>query len=122
VPDFTDPERRAGLTVEDYFEVITNGRIDKLMPPWKDALSEEERWAVAEFAYSLAGDAQVAVVETPSSDGTSVADNTPEADVTAASNETLAGQHAGAYSGDWDTDRRRCRGPDYERYGRRSTT
>lgn len=92
VPDFTDPERRAGLTVEDYFEVITNGRIDKLMPPWKDALSEEERWAVAEFAYSLAGDAQVAVVETPSSDGTSVADNTPEADVTAASNETPAGE------------------------------
>ena len=51
VPDFTDPARRAGLTVEDYFEVITNGRIEKLMPPWKDALSEDERWAVAQYAF-----------------------------------------------------------------------
>lgn len=90
VPDFTDPARRAGLTVEDYFEVITNGRIEKLMPPWKDALSEAERRAVAEYAYSLAGDAQVAMADTPSSDGTAVADDTPELEGTAAADGTTA--------------------------------
>ena len=77
VPDFTDPARRAGLTVDDYFEVITNGRIEKLMPPWKDALSEAERRAVAQYAYSLADDTQFAMAETPSSAGTAAPDGTP---------------------------------------------
>lgn len=84
VPDFTDPVLRAGKTVEDYFEVITNGRIDKLMPPWKDALSEDERWAVAQFAYSLAGETQVALAETPPSDPTA----TVTTGSTEAANET----------------------------------
>lgn len=99
VPDFTDPARRAGLTVEDYFEVITNGRIEKLMPPWKDALTEEERWAVAEYAYSLAGDAQVAMAETPSPEGTAAADGTPELEGTAASDATPAADGTAAPDG-----------------------
>ena len=37
----------------DYFQVITEGRLDKLMPPWQDALSERERWDVALYSYSL---------------------------------------------------------------------
>lgn len=53
VPDFTDPARRSTMTVEDYYEVITNGRIERMMPPWKDALTDEQRWAVARYAYSL---------------------------------------------------------------------
>ncbi|MBK9125796.1 MAG: cytochrome c [Chloroflexi bacterium] len=53
IPDMTDPTRRPGVTLEDYYEIITNGRIENLMPPWRDALSEDERRAVAQYAYSL---------------------------------------------------------------------
>lgn len=88
VPDFTDPARRAGLTVEDYFEVITNGRIEKLMPPWKDALSEDERWAVAQYAFSLADDTQVALAETPSTDSTTAPEATLASDSTASADQT----------------------------------
>lgn len=56
VPDLTDLSRRADQTLDDYFEVITYGRIEKLMPPWEGALSEDERWAVARYAYALAGE------------------------------------------------------------------
>lgn len=88
VPDFTDPVRRAGLTVEDYFDVITNGRIEKLMPPWEDALNEEERRAVAEYAYSLADETPVAMAETPLAAGTATTVSTPEPDGTASSEAT----------------------------------
>lgn len=54
VPDLTDLSRRADQTLEDYFEVITYGRIEKLMPPWEGALTEEERRVVSEYAYRLA--------------------------------------------------------------------
>ncbi len=37
----------------EWFEIITEGRIEKLMPPWRAALSEGERWDVALYAYSL---------------------------------------------------------------------
>jgi mono/diheme cytochrome c family protein len=53
-PDFTDPTNAADQTPADYFEVITNGRIENLMPPWRDALTESERWAVTLYTYTLA--------------------------------------------------------------------
>lgn len=52
-PDFTDPATARDQTPADYFEVITNGRIDKLMPPWAGSLSEDERWAAALYVYTL---------------------------------------------------------------------
>lgn len=54
IPDFTDPLSIAGRTPAEYFDVITNGRLDKLMPPWINSLSEAERWAVTMYSYSLA--------------------------------------------------------------------
>lgn len=38
----------------EWYEVITQGRIEKLMPPWQNALSDEERWDVTLFSYTLA--------------------------------------------------------------------
>lgn len=52
--DMTD---RAAVAVKSplgWFEIITEGRIDKLMPPWEAALSEAERWDVTLYAYLLA--------------------------------------------------------------------
>ena len=53
IPNFTDPSAIEGQTIEDYFEIITNGRLDTLMPPWGNALNNDERWAVAWFVYTL---------------------------------------------------------------------
>lgn len=54
--DMTD---RAQVMVEsplEWFQIITSGNIAKLMPPWKEALSEAERWDVALYSYTLAYD------------------------------------------------------------------
>lgn len=53
MPSFTDPATASGQSPQTWFNTITIGRIDKLMPPWKPALSEEDRWAVALYTYTL---------------------------------------------------------------------
>jgi mono/diheme cytochrome c family protein len=52
--DFTDPRTSQNNSLQNWFETITNGRIYALMPPWEDALTVEERWAVALYTYTLA--------------------------------------------------------------------
>lgn len=51
--DFTDRATTADQTPADFFATITNGKIENLMPPWRDALSAEQRWAVTMYAYTL---------------------------------------------------------------------
>ncbi|MCA9330817.1 c-type cytochrome, partial [Candidatus Saccharibacteria bacterium] len=58
IPDFTDPASIQDMSLDAWFEVITNGRLDKLMPPWRDSLSEEQRWAVAYYTYTMSYDAE----------------------------------------------------------------
>ncbi len=74
VPDFTDPQTSAGATPADWYEIVTNGRMAQLMPPWADKLSDDERWSVANYVYSLSNPdanppeqaaAAVAQAETP---------------------------------------------------------
>ncbi|MEO8607299.1 MAG: c-type cytochrome [Chloroflexota bacterium] len=50
---FTDPTTARGQTPHDFFNTITQGRLDKLMPPWVDKLSEADRWTVALYTYGL---------------------------------------------------------------------
>ncbi len=66
VADFTDPKLSQKATPADWYEIVTNGRLDKLMPPWKDKLTDAQRWDVTNYVYSLAGNtnAQVAAVPT----------------------------------------------------------
>jgi len=52
-PSFTDPATTAEQTPLEWYATITNGRIEKMMPPWRDALSDDERWAVAMYTYML---------------------------------------------------------------------
>lgn len=51
--DFTDPATIRDQTPLDWYNTITNGRLEKLMPPWRDALTEAERWAVTMYTYTL---------------------------------------------------------------------
>lgn len=53
-PDFTDPTTAAAQTPAEIFDVVTHGRMEKLMPPWRGVLSEAERWAVTHYVYTLA--------------------------------------------------------------------
>ena len=52
--NFTDPATAREQTPLEWFETITNGRLEKLMPPWGQELSAEERWDVAFYTYTLA--------------------------------------------------------------------
>ncbi len=57
--DFTNPAVAQNARPEDWYQVITEGRLDKLMPPWKDALSEAERWAVTNYLFTLSANQQL---------------------------------------------------------------
>lgn len=65
VPDFTDPHLFAGRTEEEVYDIITQGRLEKYMPPWGGMLSEADRRAVARFIYGWAARFE----QTRSSDG-----------------------------------------------------
>lgn len=51
--DFTDPATSGSQRPDTWFDTITNGNIEHLMPPWRDELTDAERWAVAMYTYTL---------------------------------------------------------------------
>ncbi len=52
-PSFKDASTSAEQTPLWWYQTITNGNLAKQMPPWKDALNDDERWAVALYTYTL---------------------------------------------------------------------
>jgi len=52
-PDFTWHQVRSGTTVQDLFETIASGIKGTAMPQWKNALKDEEIWALAYYVKSL---------------------------------------------------------------------
>lgn len=57
--DMTDLDLTRGKSPLDWFTIISQGNIEKLMPPWQNALSEGERWDVTMYSYALAYDAEL---------------------------------------------------------------
>lgn len=55
---FLNPETTADQSPADYYRIITQGNLQNLMPPWGDALSEQERWDVTMYTYQLASIAE----------------------------------------------------------------
>lgn len=55
-PDMTNQAAVSLKSPLIYYEIITEGRLDKLMPPWEEALTEAERWDVALYSYSRSYD------------------------------------------------------------------
>ena len=51
---FADPKTSDADTPVMWFNVITNGNIEHLMPSWKDALSTDQRWDAVMYVYTLA--------------------------------------------------------------------
>ena len=56
---FTDASQVPLKYPTDYFSIITQGNIEKLMPPWANTLNEQERWAVAMYVYTLRHTAEI---------------------------------------------------------------
>lgn len=53
MPSFLDAQHVRQQSPRAYYEIITNGNLMKLMPPWRDSLTVSERWDVAMYVYSL---------------------------------------------------------------------
>ncbi len=53
IADFTDLAFVSTRSPQDLHDVISEGRMENLMPPWKEALSEQEIWDVAAYVWSL---------------------------------------------------------------------
>ena len=51
--DMTDHELVAAKAPLEWYEIISEGKIENLMPPWENALSERERWDVTLYTYTL---------------------------------------------------------------------
>ena len=60
--DFTDPARAREQTPHEWFRTITNGNIEKLMPPWRNVLTEQERWDVALYTYTMHYDTETLAI------------------------------------------------------------
>lgn len=52
--DMTDLALTRDKSPLDWFTIISEGNLEKLMPPWQEALSEQDRWHVALYSYTLA--------------------------------------------------------------------
>lgn len=53
VPDFTNPATANEVPYSEWVNTIRYGRLESVMPPWENALTEEEIQAVAEYTYTL---------------------------------------------------------------------
>jgi mono/diheme cytochrome c family protein len=51
--DFTTPDLARATTPTHWFSIITDGNIDRVMPPWREKLTETERWNLVAYLYSL---------------------------------------------------------------------
>lgn len=56
LPDFTKPDLARTTTPHKWFTTITNGNIDRMMPPWQ-TLSDADRWNLVSYLYTLSAPA-----------------------------------------------------------------
>jgi len=54
VADLTQGARTHGAVPTDWHNIITNGRIENLMPPFSGSLSAQDRWDVQAYVWALA--------------------------------------------------------------------
>jgi len=53
LPNFSLAAFRRARAPQDLFKVITNGRVEKTMPPFASSLTDAERWDVTAYLYTL---------------------------------------------------------------------
>lgn len=53
LPDFTNPATLNALSPSEIFTVVKEGRMDRMMPPWKNKLNDEQIWAAVAYLLTL---------------------------------------------------------------------
>lgn len=53
LPNFSDPDLARARSPQEWFEIITNGRMSAMMPPWGGMLDEEARWNLTYYLYGF---------------------------------------------------------------------
>ena len=53
LPDMTNPQVARQYIPAENFDVIKNGRMDKMMPPWKNKLTDDQIWDAVAYVWSL---------------------------------------------------------------------
>jgi len=53
MPSFLDAAHVREQALSSYYDIITNGNLENLMPPWAESLNVQERWDVAMYVYTL---------------------------------------------------------------------
>ena len=53
VPALADPALARPASMQEWFEVTKEGRMDRMMPPWKNRLDDAQIWDAVAYAYSL---------------------------------------------------------------------
>ncbi|MCU0511244.1 MAG: cytochrome c, partial [Anaerolineae bacterium] len=53
MPSFLDDAHVGAKLPDDYYQIVTAGNLERLMPPWRDTLTEQERRDVSLYVYSL---------------------------------------------------------------------
>lgn len=54
VPKFSDLSLGREATPQEWFDVVTNGRLERYMPPFNQSLSDADRWNVVAYIITLA--------------------------------------------------------------------
>jgi mono/diheme cytochrome c family protein len=58
LPNLSAAETGRQSVPADYFDIIKNGRMDRMMPPWGNRLSDAEIWDTVAYVWSLSTDSQ----------------------------------------------------------------
>ena len=56
VPAFNTPNLARTTSPARWFSIITNGNLDRVMPPWNGSLTESQRWSLVAYLYSLSAE------------------------------------------------------------------
>ncbi|MEO1165289.1 MAG: cytochrome c [Chloroflexota bacterium] len=56
IPNLTNAIYIADQNAEAYYDIITNGNMEMLMPPFSGSISDEDRWSLANYMLTLAGE------------------------------------------------------------------
>lgn len=78
IVNFADPSTLNVIEPTDYYTVITEGRLERFMPPWGGVLSDAERWAVANYVYGFRGVVETADAESSAESDPLAADSAME--------------------------------------------
>ncbi|MEK7323640.1 MAG: cytochrome c, partial [Chloroflexota bacterium] len=56
---FNTPDLARTTSPERWFTIITDGNLERVMPPWNGSLTESQRWSLVAYLYSLSAESNI---------------------------------------------------------------